>query len=50
MNWATDTILFNISELIVNLLKYMSRHQNAGQNYNLMAANTSFEEVVNFKY
>jgi len=28
----------------------MSRHQNAGQNHNLLIANTSFESVSHFKY
>jgi hypothetical protein len=28
----------------------MSRHQNVGQNYNLLIANKSFQTVANFKY
>jgi hypothetical protein len=28
----------------------ISHHQDAGQNYNIMIANTSFEYVVKFKY
>jgi len=28
----------------------LSRHQNAEQNLNLLTANKSFEDVVNFKY
>jgi hypothetical protein len=30
--------------------KYMSRHQNAGQNHNIKIANISFENVALFKY
>jgi hypothetical protein len=28
----------------------MSRHQNAGQNHNIMIANRSFQNVAKFKY
>jgi hypothetical protein len=28
----------------------LSRHQNAGQNFGLMIANRSFENVTQFKY
>jgi len=28
----------------------MSRHQNVGQNHNLLIANKSFEPVTKFKY
>jgi hypothetical protein len=28
----------------------MSRHQNVGQNHNLLVANKSFESVTKFKY
>jgi hypothetical protein len=29
---------------------FLSRHQNAGQNYNIKIGNRSFENVAQFKY
>jgi len=29
---------------------FMSRHQNEGQNHNLLNANKSFENVIKYKY
>jgi hypothetical protein len=39
-------------EVIAEKTKYMllSRHENAGQNYNIKKANNSFENVAHFRY
>jgi hypothetical protein len=57
--WLRDVAGLNICRLVFNILtvlvyvsKYMllSRQQNAGQNRDIKMANSSFENVSQFKY
>jgi ribosomal protein S2 len=52
----TETLIDAIKEVVLEVnaekTKYMllSRHQNAGQNYNIKISNRSFENVAQFRY
>jgi uncharacterized membrane protein len=45
-------VLFYYIIIIIIIIKYMllSRHQNAGQNYDIQIANRRFENVAKFRY